>query len=59
MKIRFNTIATIIKTAYKAWISKDPFRESAAIAYYSIFSLPGLLSGNFDDCRIFFWTRFG
>jgi YihY family inner membrane protein len=43
MKIRFNTIATIIKTAYKAWISKDPFRESAAIAYYSIFSLPGLL----------------
>jgi membrane protein len=43
MKIRFTTISTIIKTAYKAWISKDPFRESAAIAYYSIFSLPGLL----------------
>lgn len=43
MKIRFTNISTIIKTAYKAWISKDPFRESAAIAYYSIFSLPGLL----------------
>ena len=27
----------------KAWWLKDPFRESAVIAYYSIFSLPGLL----------------
>ena len=43
MKIRFTTISTIIKTAYNSWLSKDPFRESAAIAYYSIFSLPGLL----------------
>ena len=43
MKIRFTTISTIIKTAFKAWISKDPFRESAAIAYFSIFSLPGML----------------
>jgi membrane protein len=25
------------------WYNKDPFRESAVIAYYSIFSLPGLL----------------
>lgn len=33
----------IIKTAFKSWYEKDPFRESAIIAYYAIFSLPGLL----------------
>jgi membrane protein len=33
----------IFKNAFKEWWSKDPFRESAIIAYYSIFSLPGLL----------------
>jgi membrane protein len=31
------------KSAFKQWYDKDPFRESAVIAYYSIFSLPGLL----------------
>ncbi|HSH94929.1 MAG TPA: YihY/virulence factor BrkB family protein [Roseimicrobium sp.] len=29
--------------AFKSWSRKDPFRESAVIAYYAIFSLPGLL----------------
>src|ERR1035437_382632 len=43
MKISFKNIFTILKTASKEWWSKDPFRESAVIAYYSIFSLPGLL----------------
>lgn len=43
MKISFKRIFTIFKTAFQAWNSKDPFRESAVIAYYSIFSLPGLL----------------
>lgn len=33
----------ISKTAFKQWNAKDPFRESAIIAYYAIFSLPGLL----------------
>jgi len=32
----------ITKNSYKEWMSKDPFRQSAIIAYYSIFSLPGL-----------------
>jgi hypothetical protein len=32
MKIRFKNISTIVKTAYKEWMSKDPFRESAASA---------------------------
>ncbi len=31
------------KLAFKRWNDKDPFRESAIIAYYAIFSLPGLL----------------
>lgn len=34
---------SLLKIALKGWWSKDPFRESAVIAYYSIFSLPGLL----------------
>ena len=36
-------LLSAFKTAFKAWLSKDPFHESAVIAYYSIFSLPGLL----------------
>lgn len=32
----------IFKRSTKEWLDKDPFRESAVIAYYSIFSLPGL-----------------
>jgi membrane protein len=43
MTLHFKNIFTVSKTAYKEWMSKDPFRESAVIAYYSIFSLPGLL----------------
>ncbi|MGZ5491149.1 MAG: YihY/virulence factor BrkB family protein [Nitrososphaeraceae archaeon] len=43
MKVRFKNILSVLKTSFKQWISKDPFRESAAIAYNAIFSLPGLL----------------
>ena len=43
MKIGLKSNFTILKTAFNAWWSKDPFRESAVIAYYSIFALPGLL----------------
>jgi membrane protein len=43
IKTNLKNIYTITKTAFKKWWSKDPFRESAVIAYYSIFSLPGLL----------------
>lgn len=31
------------KLAFKRWNEKDPFKESAVIAYYAIFSMPGLL----------------
>lgn len=35
-------LGKITKNAFKQWNGRDPFKESAAIAYYSIFSLPGL-----------------
>ena len=43
MQLKFKNIGKLFKSAYKAWIAKDPFRQSAVIAYYAIFSLPGLL----------------
>lgn len=43
MQLKFNNIGKLLKSAYKAWIAKDPFRQSAVIAYYAIFSIPGLL----------------
>jgi membrane protein len=43
MKISLKRIWGVFKAAFKEWNSKDPFRESAVIAYYAIFSLPGLL----------------
>lgn len=43
MKIKFKKNLSLFKTAFKEWNEKDPFRQSAVIAYYAIFSLPGLL----------------
>lgn len=43
MKLRFKTFKTVLKTAFKEWWAKDPFKESAVIAYYALFALPGLL----------------
>lgn len=34
---------TVTKKTGKAWSAADPFRQSAVIAYYAIFSLPALL----------------
>jgi membrane protein len=36
-------IGKILKTTFKNWFERDPFRQGAVIAYYAIFSLPGLL----------------
>lgn len=36
-------ILRMLKEALKKWYDRDPFREGAIIAYYAIFSLPGLL----------------
>ena len=43
MKEKFKNIGLLLKTAFKKWWARDPFKESAVIAYYAIFSLPGLL----------------
>jgi membrane protein len=43
MKMPFKKIYSILKKALKEWWVKDPFRQSAIIAYYAIFALPGLL----------------
>jgi len=43
IKTNLKNIYAIAKTAFKKWWSKDPFKESAVIAYYAIFSMPGLL----------------
>jgi membrane protein len=34
---------TVFKETYAAWDARGPFASSAVIAYYTIFSLPGLL----------------
>lgn len=33
----------MLATATKRWMSSDPWRESAVIAHYAVFSMPGLL----------------
>jgi membrane protein len=43
MHSRFKYFYTALKISSKEWWAKDPFKESAVIAYYAIFSLPGLL----------------
>jgi len=44
-KIRagLTTLLQLFKISFKEWNQKDPFRQSAIIAYYAIFSIPGLL----------------
>jgi len=43
MQLKIKNIANLLKAAFIEWWAKDPFKESAVIAYYAIFSLPGLL----------------
>jgi membrane protein len=40
---KIKDILQIFKNALSEWWEKDPFRQSAIIAYYAIFSIPGLL----------------
>lgn len=43
MRTHIQKIFTVLKNAFVRWYAKDPLRESGIIAYYAIFSLPGLL----------------
>jgi membrane protein len=43
MQFKFKDFGKLLKNTFKEWKEKDPFRQSAVIAYYAIFSLPALL----------------
>ena len=43
MELQFSHLGKLFKATFKSWNAKDPFRQSAVIAYYAIFSIPGLL----------------
>lgn len=40
---KIKDILTISKRSITAWVAADPFRQSAVVAYYAIFSIPALL----------------
>lgn len=42
-KFKWKDLFSLLKDTYKEWDKKDPWRMSAAMSYYAIFSLPGLL----------------
>ena len=43
MKPFYKNLWLITRKTYQAWNKADPFRQSAIIAYYAIFSIPALL----------------
>ncbi len=43
MKSIIRNTGTLFKNTFTGWMNTDPFRQSAVIAYYAIFSMPGLL----------------
>ncbi|RTE54000.1 YihY/virulence factor BrkB family protein [Arenibacter aquaticus] len=42
-KFSLKALPGLIIDTYKSWMSHDPFRSSAVVAYYAILSLPALL----------------
>lgn len=43
MALIVKNLGKLLIITFKEWNFKDPFRQSAVIAYYAIFSIPGLL----------------
>ena len=43
MPFQTKDLGELFKITLHEWVDKDPFRQSAVIAYYAIFSIPGLL----------------
>jgi membrane protein len=43
MQLSIKKFGTLLKHTLVKWNDRDPFRESAIIAFYAIFSIPGLL----------------
>lgn len=43
MQFRFRDTRKLLQITFNEWNEKDPFRDSAVIAFYAVFSIPGLL----------------
>lgn len=57
MKFHFKSFFQLIKDAFRAWSDKEPFNSSVIVAYYTIFSLPGLLVIVINLTGYFFGTE--
>src|SRR5450759_492776 len=53
-KKKIKSFFKITGSASKRWWEKDPFMQSAVIAYYAIFSIPGLLVMIISISNLFF-----
>jgi membrane protein len=53
-KKKIKSFFKIVRSASKRWWEKDPFMQSAVIAYYAIFSIPGLLVMIISISNLFF-----
>ncbi len=42
-KFKLRDSLSLLKETSKGWMKDDPFTKAAAVAYYAVFSLPGLL----------------
>lgn len=42
-KLPLKNLLAIAKNTFRQWIKADPFRQSAVVAYYAVFSIPALL----------------
>lgn len=56
-KLHFKELGRLLLVTSKKWYNRDPFRESAVIAYNAIFSLPGLLVVIITLAGYFFGTE--
>jgi membrane protein len=43
VKTHIRDLGQILKKTFVAWKTADPFRQSAVVAYYAVFSIPALL----------------
>ncbi len=43
MKFKIKDLRVLLKKTFIEWYKKDPFRQSAVMAYYAIFAMPGLI----------------
>lgn len=57
MQFKWHHLGGLFKNTFKSWVKKDPFEQSAVIAYYAIFSIPGLLVLVIAAAGFFLWKR--